>query len=125
MAWLQVFGLVFGAVICVLLMTTIGYAVVLNRKLSLLRDAKRDMEKLFGEYVPLKRFLPFLHTIARMAGSFSPAESVRLLDWRDERIGPSEVPDDETADQCPEKSEQAGNEGAPGTDQSDPRNNFV
>jgi len=43
----------------------------------------------FGEYVPLQRFLPFLKTIARMAGGFSPAESVRLLDWGEERIGPA------------------------------------
>ncbi|MEO3429446.1 DUF6468 domain-containing protein [Pelagibius sp. CAU 1746] len=50
MALLQDYGLVFDAVICLLLVVTIGYAVALNRKLTLLRDAKRDMEKLFAEF---------------------------------------------------------------------------
>ena len=50
MSWLQDYGLVFDAVICVLLVITIGYAMALNRKLTLLRDAKRDMEKLFAEF---------------------------------------------------------------------------
>ncbi|WP_193371065.1 DUF6468 domain-containing protein [Pelagibius marinus] len=50
MALLQDYGLVFDAVICLLLVVAIGYAVALNRKLTLLRDAKRDMEKLFAEF---------------------------------------------------------------------------
>ncbi len=49
-SWLQDFGLVFDAAICLLLVTAIGYAAVLNRKLTQLRDAKRDMEKLFSEF---------------------------------------------------------------------------
>jgi hypothetical protein len=49
-SWLQDFGLVFDVAICVLLLTTIGYAMALNRKLTLLRGAKKDMEKLFAEF---------------------------------------------------------------------------
>ncbi len=50
MAWLQDYGLVFDIAICVLLATTIGYATVLNRKLSDLRSARRDIEKLVAEF---------------------------------------------------------------------------
>jgi len=50
MAWLQDYGLVFDAVICVLLVTTIGYAVVLNRKLNVLRSARGELEKLFADF---------------------------------------------------------------------------
>ena len=50
MALLQDYGLVFDAVICLLLVVAIGYAGALNRKLTQLRDAKRDMEKLFAEF---------------------------------------------------------------------------
>lgn len=50
MAWLQDYGLVFDVAICVLLVTTIGYAMVLNRKLSELRAARGDMERLFAEF---------------------------------------------------------------------------
>jgi Domain of unknown function (DUF6468) len=50
MSWLPDYGLVFDAVICVLLITTIGYAVVLNRKLNLLRAARGEMEKLFADF---------------------------------------------------------------------------
>ncbi|GAB4371052.1 MAG: hypothetical protein Kow00114_31690 [Kiloniellaceae bacterium] len=50
MSWLQDYGLVFDAVICLLLVTTIGYAVVLNRKLSVLRSARGEMEKLFADF---------------------------------------------------------------------------
>ncbi|WP_299391248.1 DUF6468 domain-containing protein [Pelagibius sp.] len=50
MTWLQDYGLVFDVAICVLLVTTIGYAMVLNRKLTELRRARGDMEKLFGEF---------------------------------------------------------------------------
>ncbi|HIC80386.1 MAG TPA: hypothetical protein EYH07_02320 [Kiloniellaceae bacterium] len=50
MTWLQDYGLVFDVAICVLLVTTIGYAMVLNRKLTELRRARGDMEKLVGEF---------------------------------------------------------------------------
>lgn len=50
MALLQDYGLVFDMVICLLLVVAIGYAAALNRKLTRLRDAKRDMEKLFAEF---------------------------------------------------------------------------
>jgi apolipoprotein N-acyltransferase len=36
----------------------------------------------FGEYVPLGRALPWLGKLARNAGDFSAAESIRLLPWR-------------------------------------------
>lgn len=41
----------------------------------------------FGEYVPLRRFLPFLGTIARGIGDFSAADTLTLLDWRGARLG--------------------------------------
>ena len=41
----------------------------------------------FGEYVPLRRVLPFAGTLARNAGEFSPAREVRLLDWGAQRLG--------------------------------------
>jgi apolipoprotein N-acyltransferase len=41
----------------------------------------------FGEYVPLRRLFPFLGKIARSIGDFSPADELRLLDWRGERLG--------------------------------------
>ncbi len=41
----------------------------------------------FGEYVPLKGLLPFVGTLARAAGDFAPAEELRLLAWREERLG--------------------------------------
>ncbi len=50
MALLQDYGLVFDAVICLLLVVAICYAATLNRKLTQLREAKRDMEKLFAEF---------------------------------------------------------------------------
>lgn len=50
MAWLQNYGLVIDIVICLLLLTTIGYAVVLNRKLAVLRSARSEMEKLFADF---------------------------------------------------------------------------
>ncbi len=42
--------LIFDALISVLLVATIGYAVVLNRKLGALRDAKSEMEALIGQF---------------------------------------------------------------------------
>jgi len=50
MAWLQDYGLVIDIVICLLLVTTIGYAMSLNRKLNVLRASKRDLEKFFAEF---------------------------------------------------------------------------
>jgi apolipoprotein N-acyltransferase len=41
----------------------------------------------FGEYVPLRRFLPFLGKIARSIGDFSAASRIGLLEWGSERIG--------------------------------------
>jgi len=49
-SWLQDYGLVFDIVICLLLVTTIGYAVALNRKLGVLRAARGEMEKLFADF---------------------------------------------------------------------------
>lgn len=43
----------------------------------------------FGEYVPLKRLLPFLDKLARSAGNFLAADQVRLLRVGDERLGPA------------------------------------
>lgn len=50
MSWLQDYGLVFDAVICLLLVITIGYAWALNRKLTVLRQARGEMEKLFADF---------------------------------------------------------------------------
>lgn len=50
MTWLQDYGLVFDVAICVLLVTTIGYAMVLNRKLTDLRSARSDMEKVVADF---------------------------------------------------------------------------
>lgn len=50
MSWLQDYGLVFDIVICLLLATTIGYAVALNRKLGVLRAARGELEQLFGDF---------------------------------------------------------------------------
>jgi hypothetical protein len=50
MSWLQDYGLVFDVVTCLLLVTTIGYAVALNRKLNVLRSARGEMEKLFADF---------------------------------------------------------------------------
>lgn len=43
-------ALLFDIVIAALLLVTIAYAVVLNRKLAVLRDARSSMEKLFGDF---------------------------------------------------------------------------
>jgi hypothetical protein len=50
MSWLQDYGLVFDIVICLLLVTAIGYAMALNRKLGTLRAARGELEKLFGDF---------------------------------------------------------------------------
>jgi apolipoprotein N-acyltransferase len=41
----------------------------------------------FGEYVPLQRFLPFVHRLVPAAGDFSPGERVEPLDGRGYRAG--------------------------------------
>lgn len=43
-------ALLFDIAIAVLLVVTIAYAVVLNRKLTVLRDARSSMEKLLGDF---------------------------------------------------------------------------
>lgn len=50
MDWLQDYGLVLDAAICLLLVTAIGFAMVLNRKLNVLRSARGEMEKLFADF---------------------------------------------------------------------------
>ncbi|MGF1631442.1 MAG: DUF6468 domain-containing protein [Kiloniellaceae bacterium] len=50
MSWLQDYGLVFDVVICLLLVTTIGFAIALNRKLSVLHSARGELEKLFADF---------------------------------------------------------------------------
>jgi apolipoprotein N-acyltransferase len=42
----------------------------------------------FGEYVPLKRFLPFVHRIVPAAGDFTPGSRLKPLTSGDLRIGP-------------------------------------
>ncbi|MBW2309847.1 MAG: apolipoprotein N-acyltransferase [Deltaproteobacteria bacterium] len=42
----------------------------------------------FGEYVPLKRFLPFVHRIVPAAGDFAPGRRLKPLTWGELRIGP-------------------------------------
>lgn len=42
----------------------------------------------FGEYVPLKRFLPFVHRIVPAAGDFTPGRRLKPLTSGDLRIGP-------------------------------------
>src|SRR3546814_2852351 len=50
MQWLQDYGLIFDAVICVLLVTAIGSAMALNRRLAVLRSARGEMEKLVADF---------------------------------------------------------------------------
>ncbi|MBW1690976.1 MAG: apolipoprotein N-acyltransferase [Deltaproteobacteria bacterium] len=42
----------------------------------------------FGEYVPLKRFLPFVHRIVPAAGDFAPGRRLKPLTSGELRIGP-------------------------------------
>jgi apolipoprotein N-acyltransferase len=41
----------------------------------------------FGEYVPLKKWLPFLGKIVAQVGDFVPGEPGKTLPWRDGRLG--------------------------------------
>jgi len=41
----------------------------------------------FGEYVPLRRVLPFVGTLARNAGNFAAADRIKLISWGNEKIG--------------------------------------
>lgn len=41
----------------------------------------------FGEYVPLAGVFSFIDSLARSAGDFTAADEVRLLPWRDQRLG--------------------------------------
>jgi apolipoprotein N-acyltransferase len=42
----------------------------------------------FGEYVPLKRFLPFVHRLVPAAGDFTPGKRLKPLTSGDLRVGP-------------------------------------
>src|SRR3546814_14532183 len=55
MQWLQDYGLIFDAVICVLLVTAIGSAIALNRRLAVLRSARGEMEKLVADFAAATR----------------------------------------------------------------------
>lgn len=52
-------------------------------------SARYDKRKLvpFGEYVPFGGVFAFVDKLARNAGDFRAAEELRLLPWRDERLG--------------------------------------
>jgi hypothetical protein len=50
MSWLHDYGLVFDAVLCLLLVTAIGYAMALNRKLGVLRSSRGEIEKLIADF---------------------------------------------------------------------------
>ncbi|MFV0437244.1 MAG: apolipoprotein N-acyltransferase [Desulfopila sp.] len=41
----------------------------------------------FGEYVPLRKFLPFLSPLVEAVGDFTPGQVERPLVWRESRIG--------------------------------------
>lgn len=41
----------------------------------------------FGEYVPLKKYLPFLNPLVEAVGDFSPGKTARPLQWKDARLG--------------------------------------
>lgn len=41
----------------------------------------------YGEYIPLKRFMPFLGKIVAQAGDFVPGPVGRTLEWKESRVG--------------------------------------
>jgi len=41
----------------------------------------------FGEYVPLKKYLPFVHRLVPAAGDFSPGKNVKPINAPDSKIG--------------------------------------
>jgi apolipoprotein N-acyltransferase len=41
----------------------------------------------FGEYVPLKRFLPFIDKLVEQVGDFRPGHKGHTLAWADRRVG--------------------------------------
>jgi len=41
----------------------------------------------FGEYVPLKRFLPFVGKMVEQVGDFSPGRQGQILDWQGRGLG--------------------------------------
>jgi apolipoprotein N-acyltransferase len=42
----------------------------------------------FGEYVPLKRWLPFLGKLVAEVGDFKPGRQGTTLNWHDQKLGP-------------------------------------
>jgi apolipoprotein N-acyltransferase len=51
-------------------------------------DQRSDKRHLvpFGEYVPAKALFPFLDSLARSAGDFTPARELHLLAWGEEKL---------------------------------------
>ncbi len=41
----------------------------------------------FGEYVPLKKYIPFVHRLVPAAGDFSPGKNIRTIGAADSQIG--------------------------------------
>lgn len=41
----------------------------------------------FGEYVPLKKYFPFISKISQAAGNYESGDKARLLDWDGDKIG--------------------------------------
>lgn len=62
-------GLLFDVALALLLIATIGYAVILNRKLSELRGAKQEMELLLGGFAKsTERAEASLNALRQVAG---------------------------------------------------------
>ena len=43
----------------------------------------------FGEYIPLRRLLPFADAVTRNIGDFSPGEEIHLLEFEGAHLGPA------------------------------------